>query len=512
MNESRDSLGEEPPADVNPARVGPLPFERPDESRITAAKEVLLCYVRNMSEGDSISASELANSVCHLGHNRRAVNSALFDLVVEGLFVLRPTSFFDLSTGRTVTPPVPASGSVDLFDLSLSPKRDRLDHLQHTATQHVGSRVGHSVVMSLHGIRTTGKWQKDLTPILSKSGFTPHPLDYGWFSERLMLIPFVRRRKVDWFRGEYERALRENPGSSISIIAHSFGTYVVANALAKYSQIKFDYAIFCGAIVPRGFDWSTVILKRQQVRRVLNDYGAQDIWAWLSEWCVPDAGPSGKLGFTDDAQGTVLQQLHAAFRHSDHFYHLNYLERWVPFLKGVDPSHIPAPKRPPFNWRPWLVLFVLMVSSAALAWWLWRLPVTIDDEDPLPVHLEAPGSAPEDCRFPPGGPDQLVKGHSLEVINQSGRSLFVCFYPHFFDEELNVRDWRTVPVTGSKKVIDTHRGGCNYVVIIDKRTLKRVDIGWSRLQWGVNQRIYLLKNVFESKDRYSSIRFEPPEE
>ena len=36
-------------------------------------------------------------------------------------------------------------------------------------------------VISLHGIRTRGPWQKDIAPLLAENGFVPHPLDFGYF-------------------------------------------------------------------------------------------------------------------------------------------------------------------------------------------------------------------------------------------------------------------------------------------------------------------------------------------
>src|SRR5688572_29881867 len=56
-----------------------------------------------------------------------------------------------------------------------------------------------TIVASVHGIRTRGKWQKELVPVLSQAGFTPVPLDYGNFWALELLIPQFRRRKVEWF-------------------------------------------------------------------------------------------------------------------------------------------------------------------------------------------------------------------------------------------------------------------------------------------------------------------------
>lgn len=36
-------------------------------------------------------------------------------------------------------------------------------------------------MVTIHGIQTTGKWQKGITPYLAQRGLVPYHLDYGWF-------------------------------------------------------------------------------------------------------------------------------------------------------------------------------------------------------------------------------------------------------------------------------------------------------------------------------------------
>ena len=77
------------------------------------------------------------------------------------------------------------------------------------------------VVLSLHGIRTRGVWQKELAPVLAKYGFIPYPLDYGNFPAMFLLAPSLRQGKVEWLRQEYERIAREEQVNRLSIIAHT---------------------------------------------------------------------------------------------------------------------------------------------------------------------------------------------------------------------------------------------------------------------------------------------------
>jgi pimeloyl-ACP methyl ester carboxylesterase len=223
------------------------------------------------------------------------------------------------------------------------------------------------VVMSLHGIRTRGAWQKTISSQLGYAGFIYQPLDFGFFRAVKLLVPSYRTKQVEWFLDEYTRAGQQGE-KKISVIAHSFGTYVVAGALDKYAEVKLESVIFCGSIVRRNFEWSRMI--PDQVGRVLNDCGKRDIWVRLAEWLIADAGPSGARGFTDDASGHVQQQIRPKFRHSDYFYSLNYQKTWIPFLKG-EALALGAEGETPFrNWRFLLVKVAVALALGVLIVWL----------------------------------------------------------------------------------------------------------------------------------------------
>lgn len=100
-------------------------------------------------------------------------------------------------------------------------------------------------VITIHGIKTRGKWQKDITPFLQN--FIHEPLDFGNFLAVQLARTKSRNAKVEFFRDEYTRIARSDPYPSI--IAHSFGTYIVATAMERYPEIRFDRIIFCGSIV-----------------------------------------------------------------------------------------------------------------------------------------------------------------------------------------------------------------------------------------------------------------------
>jgi pimeloyl-ACP methyl ester carboxylesterase len=233
------------------------------------------------------------------------------------------------------------------------------------------------LVISLHGIRTRGSWQKDLAIQLNRAGFDYSPLDFGFFHALQLFWPAARERRVRWFRDVYTRTAGENNGAPISVVAHSFGTYLVARAMERFPEVTFDRLVLCGSIVRRDYPWTKVIHESKQVVEVLNDYGRMDLWAGIVRWFVADAGPSGTKGFTDDASGRVIQREHAEFSHSDYFYDLNYDKTWIPFLNGLGPAPLLTSGRQATNWRFRATVILLALLTGLLVAGMTRILPTL---------------------------------------------------------------------------------------------------------------------------------------
>jgi pimeloyl-ACP methyl ester carboxylesterase len=144
------------------------------------------------------------------------------------------------------------------------------------------------------------------------------------------------------FYSEIESDLKERIDTSTlskrpSLVAHSFGTYVIGNALLKYDDIVLDKLILCGSILPTDFDWG-LILDRCQVNYILNDYGVEDNWSKLAKYFIPDSGDSGANGFPLKS-GIIRQERRVFFRHSDYFKRSHMKNNWAPFLCKKPPSY-----------------------------------------------------------------------------------------------------------------------------------------------------------------------------
>lgn len=183
------------------------------------------------------------------------------------------------------------------------------------------------VVVTLHGIRTRGVWQKDLVPLLARVGFVPYVFDYGDFSALSLMRAVRRDEKVRWFVDLYGRIRAETGVDRPSIIAHSFGTRIVADAIEHNPEIKFDKVIFCGSIVRDDFDWPSHIARRQ-VNFVRNDYGRLDIWPRMAKTFIAGSGSSGTGGFAS-ADLMLSQHPFPKYRHSDYFNRTHFERYWI---------------------------------------------------------------------------------------------------------------------------------------------------------------------------------------
>jgi DNA-directed RNA polymerase subunit RPC12/RpoP len=224
-------------------------------------------------------------------------------------------------------------------------------------------------LFSIHGIRTRGAWQKQLQIACKDFPLHHAPLDFGFFRAVGLLIPYCRRKQIDWFRDQYHDNIGHGEAPP-SIIAHSFGTYLVARSLEIYGDtIAFDRIIFCGSIVRQDFPWS-VLISRGKCRAILNETGRKDLPATVAGFFVDDAGPSGQAGFNDE-HVRLKERPHSEFGHSDFFFRRNYQAHWLPFVLGKLDLE-PVLELPPAtgNWR-FTVLRAILASLVLLAIAFW---------------------------------------------------------------------------------------------------------------------------------------------
>jgi hypothetical protein len=86
-----------------------------------------------------------------------------------------------------------------------------------------------NVIVLVHGIRTTAEWAELVSSILEQvPGTRVIPVGYGYFDVVQFFLPGpTRRPPVHRIRRELAAIVKQYPNARISIIAHSFGTYIL---------------------------------------------------------------------------------------------------------------------------------------------------------------------------------------------------------------------------------------------------------------------------------------------
>jgi WD40 repeat protein len=251
------------------------------------------------------------------------------------------------------------------------------------------------VVFPLHGIRTRAEWQRTLSDVAQKKGWICR-LDkwsFGKFNIFQFLLPWSRMAKVKWFRDTYQDELDKlhlEKSSYPCIVAHSFGTYILGNALMKYNFLRFDKVILCGSILPLDFPWDDLI-KRGQVQEVRNEFGVKDAWVRLVDRFVPATGPSGAEKFLCDHP--CVEQHRFDYAHSEYFSQGHMENNWFPFLerRPTKPmERVTIKARPPKYSKPILLYAIYFILLLALAVFgiFWLTPWMHGDISlPPPVKL-----------------------------------------------------------------------------------------------------------------------------
>jgi hypothetical protein len=227
------------------------------------------------------------------------------------------------------------------------------------------------VVFPMHGIMTRADWQRAFTQVAANSGWRVrlNEWNFGRYSLLQFLWPFSKGGKLRWFRDTYydeldNRALGLNTVRLPSLVAHSFGTYIVGYAMLRYDFLRFDKILLCGSILPIDFPWD-VLLERGQVRMVRNEIGAKDVWVRVVRYMVSHTGRSGADGFSRE-HPRLEQQRFQLYEHSEFFSEGHIEAHWLPFLGRVDAPvsagdlDAPTPRAfPPFG------IYILLIAIIA---------------------------------------------------------------------------------------------------------------------------------------------------
>lgn len=228
------------------------------------------------------------------------------------------------------------------------------------------------LVILVHGINTFADWMPAMAETLESAGFLVAPTSFGEMPVSRFLLPFqsLRQQAVQRVLTNIRTARELYTPDKISVITHSFGTYVVARILQKEAW-HWHRIIFCGSVVPQDFPLDEV--RDRFTPPLLNEVGTRDIWPAMAACVTWGYGSIGSFGFNHPA---VRTRWHEGFRHSD-FLTPDFCKKyWIPFLrdgtivKGSDkPSRLPwtirAITKIPLRW----IFLLLCLGLPGLAVW-----------------------------------------------------------------------------------------------------------------------------------------------
>src|SRR3954452_14092628 len=99
-----------------------------------------------------------------------------------------------------------------------------------------GAESGEHLVILVHGIRDIARWQDEIKQTLRADGFVVESTSYGRMNLIEFLLPlsyFRNRAKLAvWTQIQHAKLLHPQ-ASTVSVIAHSFGTYVIAQIIQE---------------------------------------------------------------------------------------------------------------------------------------------------------------------------------------------------------------------------------------------------------------------------------------
>ncbi len=210
------------------------------------------------------------------------------------------------------------------------------------------------VVLLIHGIRTQADWQPMLVRLFEEN-VKVIPIKYGYFDVfRFWLPGITRRAPIKRVERELRDARTKYPHAKISIIAHSFGSYIVGELLKGASDLKLDRLILCGSILLDSYPWEDVMDKfidgnSEYVTNVINECGKKDIWPVLAQSTSWGYGASGTHGF---GQIEVIDRFHNA-KHDDCLTRDFATTYWKPFIENGECKRTEFESNMPAT--PWLL-------------------------------------------------------------------------------------------------------------------------------------------------------------
>jgi len=283
-------------------------------------------------------------------------------------------------------------------------------------------------IFLLHGIRDSASWQGNVRNQLLQ--YTQEekikdpnldvqitPMGYGIFDALRFLLPIslIRNQPVAEVYEKLKAIRDQYPDATISVICHSFGTYIVGKIILMQFEVDFHKIILVGSVLSRKYPWYA--LSEDRVTAVLNEVGTRDIWPLMAKAFSWGYGIAGWLGFQQPVR-VIDRYWHA--NHSkllaspDHAY-----KHWGPYLiSNASIASLPNYGGDGNEDRPYwthllsngILKYLLLLAFGTLAMYL--IPYTISREQIVivPVNVGMQDDLPSLAEFEEGPKTGATRG------------------------------------------------------------------------------------------------------
>ncbi|GAA3705103.1 hypothetical protein GCM10022421_10040 [Oceanisphaera sediminis] len=199
------------------------------------------------------------------------------------------------------------------------------------------------VLVTIHGLLSNASWNSEVVPIFSNDGWTVAPYYYGYQTPDILMRSSERKRVIDDFR-EWILSIKEqycvSADTKISVIAHSFGTYIIGAYLAGFEgdpPVGFESITLTGSILTEDYDWDSMENKFA-VGHVRNEVAPNDQWVkWMpnNNWLKLDPlfGQAGVKGFNSKSE-LIEENSCSIYDHNNVIKRDVILKYWLPYLKA----------------------------------------------------------------------------------------------------------------------------------------------------------------------------------
>jgi len=129
--------------------------------------------------------------------------------------------------------------------------------------------------ITIHGVRSRGRWQKNFDKYIRDSGRTDiyHiPYRYGFIPAFYSIIPFIRRYHTNRFRKWLYAKIYPLYGENLNVVAHSFGTYIAFHALK--TSLGVDRLICFGGVLHCREDFNKIV--PDKIEEIHNFHSLED--------------------------------------------------------------------------------------------------------------------------------------------------------------------------------------------------------------------------------------------